>query len=359
MKPTVHIDGSLGEGGGQILRTSLSLAVLAQRPVAIERIRAGRSKPGLQPQHLAAVRAAAALCAGTLEGAEVGSTRLLLTPNAPVSPGHYHFDIGTAGAATLVLQTVLLPLAFADGPSRVTVTGGTHVPHAPTVEYLVEVYDTLLARSGLQVAFESPSAGFYPRGGGEIRANIPAVVNLNPIELTERGHLRSVKAFVLTARLPQDVARRGTDAVTQGLQSLAVPLTVEIREAVSPGPGAAIVLVAEHAQGRAGFSAIGARGRPMEAVAEEACVSLRAWHRTETACDEHLADQLVLPMALVPETSRWTTSRVTDHLKTVLAVVSRFLPVDASCQENADGSGTVTLRGASLSSIMESQLGGE
>jgi len=340
----VTIDGSHGEGGGQILRTSLSLAALTGRPVEIVRIRAGRSRPGLQPQHLASVRAAADLCAAQLEGAEIGSGRLRFAPQSPPAPGAYHFAIGTVGAAPLVLQTVLLPLALAPGPSRVTITGGTHVSHAPTADYGERVYLPTLERHGLGASTRSPRAGFFPKGGGVMQAEIAGGAAPLPVTLMERGDLRALTALVVTAGLPPAVAERGIAAVRQELGHLPGELSVETREVPAASPGAAVLLVADCQSGLAGFSAIGERGKRMETVAEQACRAFREWWETGAACEEHLADQLVLPMALTSGESRWTTSRVTEHLRTVLWVVPRFLPLEASLTESPDGSGLVILQ---------------
>ncbi len=343
MNTSLTIDGSYGEGGGQTLRTSLTLAALTGRAVTLTRIRAGREKPGLKAQHLAAVRAAAAVCAATVEGAEIGSTQLLFTPNAPVASGVYHFDIGTAGAATLVMQTLLPLLALADGSSRVTVTGGTHVSFAPPAEHLTEVFLPLVAAQGLDAEMTLGSYGFMPRGGGSLTLTTPGSSSLRPFTLTERGPIQSVTAYILISGLPAEVGRRGAAAVEMALRGL--PLTVSVREVPSPGAGAAVVLIAECEGSRAGFSALGQRGRPMEAVAGEACAALKDWLNREAACEEHLADQLVLPATLASGTSRWTTARVTDHLRTVLWVVPQFLGVEAALTERDDGSGEVAVKG--------------
>jgi RNA 3'-terminal phosphate cyclase (ATP) len=341
----VVIDGSHGEGGGQTLRTSLSLSVLTGRPVEINRIRAGRSRSGLQPQHLAAVRAAAAISAAQTEGAEPGSTRLLFAPQSPAAPGVYHFEIGTAGAATLVAQTVLLPLARAGASSRVTVIGGTHVPYAPPSDYLSDVYAVMLSDHGLRMDITVPIAGFLPRGGGRLELDIRPSPGWTPVTLTERGPLHSITATVLTAALPPDVAARGMAALREGLVKVKADIRVTHRETSSLGSGAAVFLTAESGTCRAGFSALGARGKPIEAVAGEAVAAFDRWHQTGAACEDHLADQLVLPMALTSGHSRWTTSEVTEHLRTVLWVVPQFLDVEVSLEENTDGSGTVSLRG--------------
>jgi len=312
--------------------------------VEIVRIRAGRARPGLQPQHLASVKAAASVCAAQSEGAEIGSGRLLFAPQAAPTAGVYHFAIGTAGATALVLQTVLTPLAFATGASRVTVTGGTHVSHAPTADYLERVYLPTLARHGLIASSASPRAGFFPKGGGAVQAEIAGGAAPAPVTLTERGDLIGLTALVVTAGLPPAVAERGAATMRQQIGRLPVELAVETREVSSVGPGASVLLVAECEGGFAGFSAIGERGKRMETVAEEACRDFQGWWETGAACEEHLADQLVLPMALTGGESRWTTSRVTEHLRTVLWVVPQFFPIEAALVEDPNGPGLVTLR---------------
>ena len=342
MNTPLIIDGSHGEGGGQTLRTSLTLAALTGRAVTLTRIRAGRDKPGLKAQHLAAVRAAAAVCAAATEGAELGSTQLSFTPHAPVASGVYHFDIGTAGAATLVMQTLLPLLALADGPSRVIVTGGTHVSFAPPAEHLTDVFLPIVTAHGLDAEITLGSFGFMPRGGGALTLTTPGSAHLRPFTLTERGPLQAITAHILTSGLPAEVGKRGAAAVEAALRGL--PLTVSVRDVPAPGTGATISLIAECEGSRAGFSALGQRGRPMEAVAGEACAALQDWLKTRAACEEHLADQLVLPAALAAGTSRWTTARVTDHLRTVLWVVPQFLEVETALTERGDGTGEIAVR---------------
>ena len=341
---SITIDGSHGEGGGQILRTSLSLSALTGKPVEIVKIRAGRSRPGLQAQHLASVKAAASLCAAHLEGAEIGSGRLSFAPQAAPTAGVYHFAIGTAGATALVVQTVLTPLLFAPGASRVTVTGGTHVSFAPTADYLERVYLPTLARHGLIASLTSPRTGFFPKGGGMVMAEVTGAATPAPITMTERGDLIDLTVLVTTSGLPPTVAERGITTVRQEAGRLPVEMAAEVREVASLGSGASVLLVAECEGGFAGFSAIGERGKRMETVAEEACRDFRAWWETGATCEEHLADQLVLPMALTAGESRWTTSRVTEHLRTVLWVVPQFLSVEATLTEKTDGSGLIILR---------------
>jgi len=340
----VYLDGAYGEGGGQILRTAATLAALTGTPVEISHIRAGRSKPGLQPQHLAAVTAAARLCDAELHGATVGSGFLRFTPRAPVTAGEHVSDIGTAGAAPLVLQTVLLPLALAHAEcnsaapvSRVRITGGTHVPHAPTGEYLRRVYLPMLARMGVSAAVEMPRAGFYPRGGGELMAEIAPAAGLQPITLCTRGKALEVVAAILTAELPDHVGERGAAAAERALGKLGMPGRVECTALPSNGPGAAAVVTARCESGHAGFSALGERGKPMERVVEDAFADFQRWWKGGAACDEHLADQLVLPAALAPGESRWTAPAVSEHLRTALWAAARFLPIRYGIEEREGG----------------------
>jgi RNA 3'-terminal phosphate cyclase (ATP) len=341
----VQIDGSYGEGGGQILRTSVSLAAFTGRPVEITRIRAGRSKPGLQPQHLTAARAVGALCAATLEGDAVGSQRLLFTPGAGPQPGRYRFDIGTAGATALVVQSVLLPLALSGGASGATVIGGTHVPHAPMIEYLQAVYLPALRRAGLTAEVRYDRAGFFPAGGGEVLLEAPPTAALAPLELTERGKLQALTAIIVTGELPEHVAERGEATVERYLRGVGRRATFVIRRMPSRGPGAAVILAAECEGGHAGFSGLGQRGKPMEEVAEEPCAAFMAWWKSGAACDEHLADQLVLPAALAPGESRWSTPVVTEHLRTVLWVAQQFLPIETRIEASETGPATVVMQG--------------
>ena len=345
MPEAVQIDGAFGEGGGQIIRTSLSLAAMTGRAVEISNIRARRSKPGLQPQHVTAVRAAAKLCEAEMSGDRVGSTHLWFGPRTPVKQGDYHFDIGTAGATGLVAQTVLVPLTRAAGTSKVTITGGTHVPHAPAADYVEAVYVPVLQRAGLELAFSYPAAGFYPKGGGQVELEVRAPALSTSLDLTDRGKLKSLRAFIVTSNLPDHVAERGTATVEKFMKAVGRSVAVERRNKASPSTGAAVVIVAECENGFGAFTGIGERGRPMEKVAEAPCEEFMRWWKSGAACDEHLADQLVLPLAFAAEESRWTTPVVTDHLRTVLSVAGQFLPIESDVVDHSDGTGTVMLRG--------------
>ena len=346
MKDLIQIDGSFGEGGGQIVRTSLSLAAMTGRPVEISNVRGKRAKPGLQPQHLASVRAAAALCGAQLFGDDVGSTLLRFEPQNPVVAGDYYFAIGTAGAAPLVVQTVLIPLALASGASTVRVSGGTHVPHAPTAEYLEQVYVPTLQKVGLNIQLASAKAGFYPHGGGEIFVTMGGSSSVSSLDWRKREVLETLRAFIVTSKLPAHVATRGAQTVERAMKAVGRNIVVEERDKPSAGSGASVILAASCENGAAGFSSVGEKRKPMEEVAQKPCDEFERWWKSGAACDEHLADQLVLPMSFGTSPSFWTTPVVTEHLRTVVWVVEQFLPVRVQVEENKDGSGLVSLFGS-------------
>lgn len=319
----IQIDGSYGEGGGQIIRTSVSLAAITGREIRIDQIRAKRSKPGLQPQHLMSVKAAAELCQAETYGAAVGSTSLTFKPTRPVRAGDYRFDIGTAGSAPLVAQTVLVPLAFTGQPCKVTVTGGTHNPMAPSSDYLEHIYAPALREMGVSVAVNSPRAGFYPAGGGLLEVELTGSASLHPIHRLDRGPLKRLQAIVTTSGLADHVFNRARTVIESRL-----PMAKVVHEEKpSSGAGAAVVLVAEHEGGSAGFTGLGEKGKPMERVAEEAIDLYEEWAGQDAPVDEHLADQLVLPAVFASGQSSWRTSETTEHLRSVLWLVEHFMPV--------------------------------
>mgnify|MGYP005847672463 CR=1 FL=1 len=352
------IDGAYGEGGGQIVRTSLALACLTGQDVTLVNVRAGRKNPGLAPQHLAAVRAIAQVCGAQVTGDALGSTRLVFRPGGPATPGDYEWDVsaiagqGSAGSVSLVLQTVLLPLLRAPGRSRLVIRGGTHVPAAPPVHYLREVFLPALGAAGEAVTVELRAWGWYPQGGGEITVEVegPAAHLLwscdPPGRSTQanralvrdvRGPLERVTGVAAVTNLPAHIPQRMADRARGVLRDLGVPLEIEPLRARGPGPGAGIFLTAHYAGGRAGFSALGRKGRASEAVAEEACTDLLAHHHSRAAADPHLADQLILPCALAGGRSVFTTSRVTPHLATNIHVVRQFLGTAITLEGEAEG----------------------
>jgi RNA 3'-terminal phosphate cyclase (ATP) len=346
----VNIDGSFGEGGGQVLRTSLALSAITGQPLHIYDIRAARSKPGLQAQHLTSVRAAAAICGAELEGAAMGSQSLVFRPTHPPQAGEYVFDVteargsGSAGATTLILQTMLLPLALATPPgeSQVTIRGGTHAPFSPPFPYIHHIYLPTLWRMGVRAQVELRRYGWYPAGGGEITLKVQSNGGtLRPITLTERGQLRHVRGTAAVSNLPSHIAQRMANRATNVLKDAGIQSHVEAAHVEATGPGAGIFLIAEYEHGTSGFAAYGRKGLPSERVADSACHDLIAHHRSGAATDMHLADQLVLPAALAKDSSRWTTCRITQHLLTNTWVVRQFLDILVSITGNENEPGEI------------------
>jgi len=327
----IEIDGSYGEGGGQILRTSLTLSILTGKPLRIYRIRAGRKEPGLKPQHLMSAHAVTQISGGKLIGAELGSTELLFYPGT-IRPGNYTLDVASvkasAGATTLIFQTIFLPLGFATNPSHVILKGGTHVPWSPPADYIKEVFLPTVASMGIETKLKNPMKGFYPIGGGVLETTIaPIQTPLKPLQIQNRGHLKQVRILSTTANLPLSIAKRqlnrAVDLFTeQGFQPRGETQAVE-----SPGKGTFCFILAEFEWVRAGFSSLGAIGKRAEQVADEAVEGFLGFHQGQGALERHLADQVVLCMALAEGESRVTVAEVTDHLKTNIWVIEQFLPV--------------------------------
>lgn len=323
----LEIDGSHGEGGGQILRTALSLSCLTGTPFRIVDIRRGRRRPGLMPQHLASVRAALAISGGEATGAEPGATALTFTPGA-VTGGEFEFHIGTAGSVSLLLQALLPPLLFAGRPSRLTLTGGIHVPASPSCHYLAEVFLPALARLGGEVRLAVERYGFYPAGGGVIRVEIAPAQTLLPLplSLTTSGRLWRIVGISGVGRLPLSIAFRQREAALATLGDHA-PVQIDLLPVPAAGPGTFLFLKAETDGVPAGFTSLGARGKRAESVGAEAAEELLAHLATGAPLDPHLADQIVPYLALCPGESTFTTSRITRHLLTNLWVAGLFRPL--------------------------------
>jgi len=315
------LDGSMGEGGGQILRTALALSLVLQRPFEITRLRAARRRPGLRRQHLACVLAAGEIGAARMEGARLGSQALSFAPSA-VRHGPFRFDIGTAGSTTLVLQTVLPALLYADGPSEVTVTGGTHNPLAPPFEFLDRAYLPLLRRMGAAVQAELVHPGYVPRGGGEVRLRVEPKGRLIPLTLDARGEPRLRRATATVAGLPRHIAERELAVVASRLGW--PPECLSVREQVPKlGPGNVLTLELGFDQVTEVFTGFGQRGVPAEAVAEGAVSEAREYLDADVAVGPHLADQLLLPLAL-GRGGGFTTVRPTPHTHSNWAVIRLF-----------------------------------
>jgi RNA 3'-terminal phosphate cyclase (ATP) len=317
----LHLDGSYGEGGGQILRTALSLAAVTGVPVRIERIRAGRPKPGLRPQHLTAVLALARVCQAEVTEAHPGSQALSFKPRV-LRAGHYHFDVaektGSAGAVSLIAQALLPPLLMAEAPTTLILKGGTHVPWSPPVHYLSHVFLPALAGLGAQAELILERWGWYPRGGGEMRLKITPARALTGVEWRTFAAPAAFQALSAASQLPEHVARRQAARLTARLQETVPVSTIP---ASGQDPGSFVFLWGP----RAGFSALGARGKPAEQVADEVAEAYLAFLKSGAALDRHLADQILLYLALAQGPSSFTTESVTAHLLTNAWVIEQFL----------------------------------
>lgn len=339
----LELDGSLGEGGGQVLRTSLALSLLTGKPFHLRNIRAGRAKPGLQPQHLMSVRAAAQIGQAQLRGASLHSSDLVFEPGAIV-PGKYRFAIGTAGATSLVLHTVYLPLTLgAAQPSELFLEGGTHVTTSPCFHYLDVTWRRYLEALGLPLKLQLRRLGFYPRGGGQVEAHLQPRPRLQGLHLTERSAIQTATGFSAVAGLPEDIARRQARRATYRLKEAG--LKVDIREeSWSGGPGTVLAVVLDTQPAPTMFFGLGARGKPAERVADEAVDQALAYLKAAPAAvDAHSADQLVLPLALAEGPSEYSTAEVTSHLTTNIMIIRQFVARDIHCEREEGQAGMVRI----------------
>ncbi len=340
----IMIDGSEGEGGGQILRTSLALSLVTGQPFRLERIRAGRQKPGLLRQHLTAVEAAKTVGCAEAIGATLGSQTLEFRPGR-VTPGNYRFAVGTAGSATLVLQTVLPALLTASGISSLALEGGTHNPFAPPFDFLDRSFLPLIGRMGPNVDLGLRRAGFFPAGGGRFEARIEPVDRLSRLDLVERGAIRRRRARAWVSKLPVSVGERELAVVRQELGLAPEDCRVEtVSNPAGPGNALVLELEAEHVTGV--FTGFGERGRAAEEVARQAVAAARSWLEAEIPVSDYLADQLLLPMALAGGGS-FRTVEPSLHAKTNVAIIQRFLEVAIRFEPEDDGRWRVMVGGCS------------
>lgn len=318
------LDGSFGEGGGQILRTALSLSMVTGLPFRIEKIRAKRRKPGLLRQHLTCVTAAAQISSAKVKGAELGFLSLEFTPGT-IRGGDYDFAIGTAGSTTLVFQTVLPALLRADVPSRVTVSGGTHNPSAPTFDYIARVFLPLLARMGAEVPVTLHKHGFYPAGGGRWHADIKPTPVLHPLSLDAPGNRVSQAITADVANLPFNVAEREAAAVAELMSWPADTVTARTVKSDGHGNVVTVELAYEHITEQ--FTSFGERGLTAEAVAAAVVADVRGYLAASAPVGPHLCDQLLLPCALAGRAT-FVTSAPTQHTLTNIATIEKFLAVE-------------------------------
>lgn len=350
----IEIDGAAGEGGGQILRTSLALSLCTGQPVTLHSIRAGRPKPGLMRQHLACVRAAAQISDAQVLGDELQSRELHFTPG-PVRPGTYSFSVGSAGSCLLVLQTVWPALMLADEPSSLQLSGGTHNPMAPPFQFLARAYAPLMQRLGACADLQLRRAGFHPAGGGEVLVTIAsAAESLRPFDLMTRGELQSTQAECLAPGLPRHVPQRELEVLCD-----AMGWTFDQRQ-VQPlrqneGPGNALMATLTHTHVTEVFMQLGEKGVAAETVSQRLVKDLKDYLRQPGAVGPHLADQWMLPLALAVwktgVAASYTATEWTLHATTNAETIEKFLPVNITT-ERTDAGWRVTVRPAVLPAVL-------
>jgi RNA 3'-terminal phosphate cyclase (ATP) len=352
----IVLDGSEGEGGGQILRTALSLSAVTGKPFTITRIRANRIKAGLRPQHVEASRAVARIVDAELTGDAVGSSRLEFRPRRRAAPGEWTLDVGTAGSTPLLFQTVCWPLALAGGPSLLTLRGGTHQDHAPSFHYLALVWAPAVARLGFRFGLELQSAGFYPEGGGEFTGRVEPAHAMPALDLRHRGTLQEVEVVSMVGGLGYEIAERQAARAIRGLREAGIAAEAErVPVPARLSKGAHVLIVSTFERTRVGHGAVSAHERSPEQVADEAVRSFRTHLAGGAAVDRHLGDQLLLPAALVAArllepppgvapVTHYTVASVTKHLTTNAAVVRRFLDVEISVLGREEEEGEVRVQ---------------
>lgn len=338
----LKIDGSYGEGGGQILRTALGLSCHLNIPFELIKIRSNRPKPGLQPQHLTCVKAAQKISKAIVKGAELDSLNLKFYPDK-VLPGEYDFDVaekkGSAGSTSLVLQTVFLPLCLTHNSSTVTVKGGTHVHFSPVFHYLNEIFVPMTKKIGLDIELELKKWGWYPKGGGEVAAKINPVNEIFPLNISERGKFLKLSGISLVSNLHLSIAQRQLNQLTERLGKLEVIKKIKLQTIKGFGAGTLVFLVAEFDNTLAGFTGLGKIGKLAEKVADEASDDLEEFLKTNTTLDKHLSDQLIPYLALAKGQSSYQAI-ITRHLLTNIWVIKQFLPdvkIEVKGKEGEEG----------------------
>lgn len=346
-----RIDGSHGEGGGQILRSSLALSALLGRPIEIFNIRKGRPKPGLAPQHLTAVSACRRITSAELEGAQLESLSLKFAPH-DTAAGDYYFDVAelrrSAGSTSLVFQTLLLPLSFAGGSSTLLLKGGTHVPFSPVFDYLSEVFLPTVRRLGIHSKAEIRKWGYYPAGGGEVFFEIKPASDVGPLVLERPGKPRRVSVLSAVSNLPDHIAGRQAKTASDFLKKMGLSPVVTTKRVLSSREGTYLFLLAEYGKVVAGFSSLGQRGKPAEKVALDACQEFKEYCDSQSALEPRLADQIIPYLALARGESRFTVSRVTKHLLTNAWVVRQFLPAKIEIRGEVGRRGEIRVKGGNI-----------
>ena len=339
----IKIDGSQGEGGGQLVRSALTLSLLTGDRVQIDNIRANRPNPGLSHQHLAAVKAAQTIGKGEVNGGKLGSTKLEFHPRT-IKPGRYRFNIGTAGATTLVLQTVFLPLSVAKATSSIKITGGTHVPWSPSYDYMEMQWLPYMNKLGFEAHISLDLAGFYPKGGGQIQGRIKPIESIYPLEILDRGPLKQIRGISAVANLDRRIAERQRNQVIRRLGDKYKLNDIRVRQLPSNFKGTIMLLLGEFEFSQCCYFSLGKPGKPAERVADEAINALESFMATNGVIDEYLADQLLLPLAFASGRSRFRSAKLTNHLITNADLIKKFINVEIDIDGVIGQPGLVTVQ---------------
>jgi RNA 3'-phosphate cyclase len=330
----IEIDGSEGEGGGQVLRSALALSTLTGEAFTITRIRAKRDRPGLAAQHLTAVEGVRVLSEAKVTGARIGSTELSFEPGR-VAGGKHRLDVGTAGSITLVLQACLLALAKCDQEVQLKVTGGTNVRWSPGIDYYQSVLFPLMRRLGAEIELEVMQRGFYPEGGGDVSVKVGPWMGHGPFNVEDRGALLGIGGVCFSRNLPLHVCQRTSDAVRKAFLGMTPRIGNDLRQ--GPSTGAGIQLWAEYENTLLGGDSLGERGLPAEKVGEAAASALRQEIDSPATLDIHAADQILPYLALSSAPSRFCVREMSGHLSTQAELVHRFLDAEVRMRGGARG----------------------
>jgi RNA 3'-phosphate cyclase len=338
----IVVDGSLGEGGGQVFRTSLTLSLLTHKPIRIINIRANRPSPGLKNQHLTSLMAARRISNAAVEGDSIGSKEVFFSPGEVIS-GKYSFEIPTAGSTALVLQTIFLPLALKPTPSQVGIKGGTHVPWSPVYHYLDWQWLNRMREIGFAGSVQLKNCGYYPKGGGGIVCEISPAAELEPLNIIDRGSLIQIRGISGVSNLDLNIAKRKRSRLVSRLGAK-YPLN-DIRTASLPAvdKGTFLLVLVEFEGSTACFSALGKKGKRAEEVADDVADQVESFMETPGCVDPFLPDQLLIPLSMAEGTSKILTSKITSHLLTNAEIIRLFLPAQIEFDGKLNRPGLLTI----------------
>ncbi|MHA1505960.1 MAG: RNA 3'-terminal phosphate cyclase [Candidatus Asgardarchaeia archaeon] len=359
MSELIEIDGSMGEGGGQILRMSLALASVLEVPIRVYNIRKRRPRPGLMPQHLNVVRILSQITEADVLGANIGSRDVVFKPKR-IKGGSYRVDIGTAGSISLILQAILPAAVFADDEVEMEVIGGTDTFWAPPIDYMRFVFIPILRKMGADIEIELIKRGHYPRGGGRVRIHVNPSEKLKAIKITERGEIKSIKGISHCVRLPPHVAERQARAAEEfirknGFENLDIDIELEYYERGKDphiGPGSGIVLwTLSDGDSILGSDALGERGKPAERVGSECAEKLIKHIRSGAALDSHMGDMLIIWMLIADGKSEISTSELTMHTKTCIELSKIFADTKIEVSGGIGKPSKITVEGIGISKV--------